>query len=116
MTLDGTPWESAQVVLHHAFDKTARGLRFAPLTGAVAATAVTVGTSAVALPSSPLAARKVLMVRSPVDIYLGPSGVTTAEGFLVAANTTITLEVGPGLVIYGVCGSAGNSVRVMEIS
>lgn len=111
-----TPWRSAQDILHNAFDEGTLALRLAPYSGAIAAAAVTVGTSAVALPATPLAGRRVLLVRSPVDIYIGASGVTTANGFLVAANTTITLEVSEEIVVYGVCGTAGNSVRVLEIS
>ena len=113
----GTPFKSEQEVLSRSFDETAEGLRAAPLTGVIAAQAVTVGTSAAVLIASPLAGRKVLMIRPGSDIHIGASsGVTTANGFPCIANTTTTLEVGPGVAIWAIGGGAGINVRVLEIS
>lgn len=113
----GTPFKSEQEVLSRSFDETAEGLRAAPLTGVIKAQAVTVGTGAALLIASALAGRKVLMIRPASDIHIGESsGVTTATGFTIAANTTVTLEVGPGVTIYAIGGGAGINVRVLEIS
>lgn len=113
----GTPYLSTQEVLSRSFDATAEGLRAAPLSDQIKASAVTVGVAAAVLLASSLANRKVLMIRPASDIYIGPTnGVTTANGFTLAANTTTTLEVGPNVTIYAIGGGAGINVRVLEIA
>lgn len=113
----GTPFKSQQEVLSRVFDETAEGLRQAPLTGQIKSQAVTVGVAASNLIASPLAARKVLMIRPASDIYIGTDNtVTTANGFTVAGNTTVTLEVGPAVTVWAIGGGAGINVRVLEIS
>lgn len=113
----GTPFVSEQEVMSRSFDATAEGLRAAPMTGTLKAQAVTVGVAAAVLVASSLAARKVIMIKPASDIFIGEnSGVTTASGFTITANTTLTLEVGPGVAIYAIGGGAGINVRVLEIS
>ena len=112
----GTPFVSEQEALSRSFDSTADGLRSAPMTGVLKATAQTVGTSAAALVTA-LAGRKVIMIKPASDIQIGESaGVTTATGFTITANTTLTLEVGPGVAIFAIAAGAGVNVRVLEIS
>src|SRR3972149_5918892 len=80
-------------------------------------TAVTVGTSAVALPASTLTDRKTIFLQnnSNTTIYLGGSAVTTADGIKVLKGDSFSIDIG-SVVLYAIAGSAGNEVRVMEIS
>ena len=85
--------------------------------GSILTTAVTVGTAAVALPASTLISRKTLFIQnnSNTTIYLGGSGVTTADGILVKKGDSFSIDIGSA-TLYAIAGSAGNEVRVMEIS
>jgi hypothetical protein len=78
---------------------------------------VTVGTSAVALPSSALAGRHKLIVQntSSNDIYVGASDVTTTKGIRVAKGATLELNCGE-VALYGIAAGAGNDVRVLELA
>jgi hypothetical protein len=80
------------------------------------ASAVTVGTSAVALPASALAGRTRLLIqnRGGQSIFVGHSGVTTSTGIEVTKGATLALEAGPAVAFYGISGSAGNDIRVVE--
>lgn len=82
----------------------------------VLASAVTVGTSAVALPASALAGRTRMMIqnRGGQSIFVGHSTVTTATGIEVTKGATLALEAGPAVAFYAISGSAGNDVRVVE--
>jgi hypothetical protein len=79
--------------------------------------AVTVGTSAVALPSSPLAGRKKLLIQntSSSDVYVGASDVTTTKGIRIAKGAFMELDIGD-LALYAIAGSAGNDVRILEVA
>lgn len=82
-------------------------------------TAVTVGTTAVALPTTALAGRTRIMIQnvSGNPIFVGPSDVTTSgatQGLQIAKGATLALELGQGVSLYGIAGSAGNSVIVFE--
>ena len=79
--------------------------------------AVSVGTSATALPASALAARRALIVynNGSSTIYLGPAGVSTSGGFPLLPGQSVSLEVG-ALVIYGIVASGTVEARVMEIA
>lgn len=85
---------------------------------AIKPTAVTVGTSAVALPTTALTGRKKLYVqnRGAQSIFLGDSGVTTSSGIEVSKFSTWSDDVGAGVSMYAISGSAGMDVRVLEIS
>ena len=83
---------------------------------------VTVGTSAVQLPASNLANRKLLMVQnvSNKKIYLGSATVTADEtatgGVQLGRGGFVTLEAGPSNDVYGRAGTASNAVAVWEFS
>jgi hypothetical protein len=86
---------------------------------AVASAEVAVGLTEVALPTSALAGRRRLTVQnlSNNDIYVGPTGVTTSgatKGLRVAKGSTLNLELGQNVTLYGIAGSAGNNVVVFE--
>lgn len=90
-----------------------------PLRGVPLSTAITVGTTATALPSTPLSNRRTLIVYnndSSATLYLGGSGVTTASGFPVAAGSySPPIDAGPNMVVYGVSSGSIN-IRVFEVS
>mgnify|MGYP000939420008 CR=1 FL=1 len=83
----------------------------------VLSSAVSVGTSATALPASALSGRRALLISNfgSATIYLGAAGVTTAAGFPLLAGQSLALEVGT-LAIYGIVASGTVAARVMEIA
>lgn len=79
--------------------------------------AVSVATTATALPASALSARRVLWVynNGAATIFLGPAGVTTSNGFPLLAGQSVSLAVG-ALVVYGIAAAGTVQARVMEIA
>lgn len=82
---------------------------------------VTVGTSAVALPASSLSGRKHILIQNQASasIYLGSASVTASgatKGIEIPKGGFWEGDVGPGNVVYGIAGSAGNSVAVWELA
>jgi hypothetical protein len=41
---------------------------------------------------------------------LGPSGVTSSTGYALAGGSSVTVELGPGEVLYGIRGTANSVV------
>ena len=82
---------------------------------ALLATAVSVGTTASALPASALANRRALWVfnNGAATIYLGAAGVTTANGFPLLPGQSVVLEVGT-LAVYGRVAAGTVEARVLE--
>lgn len=83
----------------------------------VLSAAVSVTTSATALPSSALSGRRVLWIynNGAAAIYLGASGVTTSAGFPLLPGQSVSLAVGT-LAIYGRVASGTVEARIMEIA
>ena len=83
----------------------------------ILATAVSVGTSATALPASVLANRRSVMAynNGAAIIYLGGSGVTTATGFPLLPGQAVTLEVGT-LAVYGRVLTGTVEARILEVA
>ncbi len=83
-------------------------------------TAVTVGTSAVALPTSPMDARRALSIRNNSTsniLYIGfDSTVTDTTGFPVRAGESIPFDFTASLIVWGIASAAGTDVRVLEVS
>ena len=79
--------------------------------------AVSVATTATALPASALAARRVLWIynNGTATIFLGPAGVTTSNGFPLLPGQSVALEVG-ALVMYGRVATGTVEARLMEIA
>ena len=82
---------------------------------------VTVGTSAVALPASPLANRSNMMVQmlSGGQLYLGSATVTNTgatRGMLLQQYGFWSGDVGPDNVVYGIANAAGKDVMVWEFA
>lgn len=86
----------------------------------VASAAVAVDNVAeVALPTSALAGRRRMMIQNlgANDIYVGPTGLTTASGMRVAKGSTLALEIGQNVSLYAISGNASASdVRVFELA
>ena len=85
---------------------------------AVNSQAVTVGTGAVALPTTALSGRMRLVVQNlgSKAIFIGPSGVTTTSGMQVSAGSTLVVELGDAVNLYGISTAAGQNVRVFELA
>lgn len=83
----------------------------------VLAAAVSVSTSATALPASALAARRVLWIynNGSVTIFLGAAGVTTAAGFPLLPGQSVSLGVG-ALVVCGIVATGTAEARILEIA
>lgn len=82
--------------------------------GSALATAVTVATSAVALPASALANRKSLCVynNGSAQVFLGGSAVTTSSGLPLGAGASYCDDVGSS-TLYAISAGSVN-VRVLE--
>lgn len=82
---------------------------------------MTVGTSAVALPASPLSGRSSMFVQmlSSGQLYLGSATVTnsgSARGLQIGNGGFVTLDVGPANLVYGIASAAGKDVVVWEFA
>lgn len=80
---------------------------------------IAVATSAVALPVNPLEYRRALVVHNEgdVDVFLGSSAVTTANGLTLAAGEKIAFDIqgNPNVHIYAICATSAD-VRIMELA
>lgn len=79
--------------------------------------AVTVGTSEVVLATA-AAGRQELIVQNSGSqpIYVGATGVTTANGIEVSKKSTMTIGLGEALDLFAISGTAGQDVRVMQVA
>lgn len=90
---------------------------------AVKSTAVTVGTTPTALPTTPLKGRIRVLVGNggSVAVFVGDASVTTSTGVPVAAGATVPFEFGyaertDDNVLYGVVATGTQDVEVLEIA
>lgn len=85
---------------------------------AVVAAAVTVTTSATALPASAAANRRSIVIqnRGNNPIFVGPSGVTTASGIEIPKGGSYEAEAGPTVAFYGITATGTADIRVLELS
>lgn len=91
----------------------------APQRAAASVTVSVDNVAEVALPTTALAGRTRMMIQNlgSNDIYVGPTGVTASTGFRVAKGSTLALEVGDAVALYGIGTSASASdVRVFELA
>lgn len=73
----------------------------------------------VALPTTALAGRRRMQIQNlgPNDIYIGPTGVSTTNGFRVSKGATESLEIGQHVVLYAISNSGTPSdIRVFELA
>ena len=92
-----------------------------PLDKAIRQQVVSVSTSPTAMPSSPLAQRRVIVIQnlSSNIVYIGSSDVSTSGGKrgIAMANLydTLTLEASSDISVYGIAGSTSD-VSILEFS
>ena len=55
-----------------------------------------------------------LQFTPPSAIYVGPAGVTTANGYLLTAGVEYFYDLGQGDALYGVCASGTVVVPVLR--
>ena len=85
---------------------------------AVQSASVSVTTSATLLSAASESddrAGHTLIFSPPSAIYLGPSGVTTGNGYLLTANTEYAFDLNPGDALYGVAASGTVVVPVLRV-
>ena len=81
------------------------------------ASSVTVTTSATALASADSDQDEVAITNTgATDVYVGPSGVTTASGFPVAAGGSLSVTLPAGETIYGIVASGTEACRVLKVN
>ena len=85
---------------------------------AILSSAKTITTSATAVVTTALAGRRRIQIQNgnTSDIYIGASGVTTANGLLVPKNATESLDIGENVAIFAIVASGTASIRVLEIA
>lgn len=83
--------------------------------GSLVSTAVSVGTTATALPASAASGRKRILIQNLGTgmVYVGSSAVATTTGIEIAPKGTLTLPLGAS-VLYGRVASGTADVRVLE--
>lgn len=87
------------------------------ITAAQVSVDATVG--GVALNTASTSGQKIVVKNSHATdaVILGPSGVTTTTGLSLAAGATVTVELGPGEVLYGIrSGSNTITTHVLRTS
>lgn len=76
-------------------------------------------TAAIAVPSVALAGRRTIMIQnlSNKEIYIGKTGVSSANGFVVGARATISLDIGADVQVFAKGSSASaQDLRVLELA
>jgi len=88
----------------------------AGLNSRIKSSAVSVGTTAVALPTTALAGRKSMVIKNngAAIVYLGHSGVSISNGYPLAAGAEVGLDIEQNLIIYGRIASGTVDVRLLE--
>lgn len=83
---------------------------------AVTAPRVTVATTATLIYTAPLAGMGRVLIRNPgaVSVYVGPSTVTTANGFEIAAGDSLGINLSYGDTIYGIVAAATQVVYTIN--
>jgi hypothetical protein len=80
------------------------------------AAAVTVGTTEVALPVLAGQTRYIFQNVSDKDMFIGPTGVTTADGLKIVKGGEIALELGDQQALFAICGTAGKEARYLALA
>lgn len=85
---------------------------------ALATSQVTATGTAGKIPATALANRKYLFLQNlgNQSIYIGTSGVTTANGYRVPSGSSIELRLGAAVDIYSITGGSSQAVASLELS
>ena len=80
-------------------------------------TDVDVSTSIVALPTTALKGRKVIVItnNSSNTIYLGTDSVTVSNGLPLYKKQSIAMDATDNIVIYGIASTGTNDIRILEL-
>jgi hypothetical protein len=81
---------------------------------AVTAQRVSVGTTATALNTASTAGATLTIRNGATAIDLGPSTVTTGQGYSLAASAVVTVEVDGGDQLYAITGVGSSNVEVLR--
>ena len=86
------------------------------VTVSIISTLVTVGITAIKLPTVPLLRRKFIVIfnNSSNILYIGDSTVTTAAGYPVYPRGQMSLAVEDNIDIYGIASAGSSDIRVFE--
>lgn len=86
------------------------------VTTTILETAVSVGISAIKLPTTPLSNRKTLTIQnlSANMLYIGSSTVLTTTGLQIIPRGSITIRVEDNVDIYGIASGAASDCRILE--
>lgn len=78
--------------------------------------AISVGLTAIALPTTALQYRKNVIIfnNSSNPIYIGDALVTTASGLPLYPRASINIQIEDAVDVYAIAGTAGNEVRILE--
>jgi hypothetical protein len=80
----------------------------------VIATRTTVGTTAVKIISAAINEPRIILLRADGnDLYIGGSTVTSANGFKVDNNTSITINIPQGEELYAITASGTHAAVVL---
>jgi hypothetical protein len=60
--------------------------------------------------------KNVYLKPTGADVYLGGSDVTTANGFVLAKDTTFYINLNPGQSLYAIVGTGSHAMSVLEDS
>jgi len=81
------------------------------------AQAVSVGTSEIALPTTPEPGRDTIIIQNlgtSASVFVGPTGVTTSSGLEISKRSSLELQLGPAVAVFGISSIASQDVRVFE--
>ena len=89
------------------------------LTYSIISSTRTVGATATAIPATPLKGRRTITIRlndTTDTVYIGHSGVTTANGFALDSSCpAISLDLDDGVIVYGIVSAGTADVRCIEV-
>jgi hypothetical protein len=76
---------------------------------------VAVGTTAVELTQrDPADPRNSIVVTPTVDLFVGPAGVTAANGYRVSAGTSLAMDLESSERLYGITASGTGTAYVLR--
>lgn len=86
----------------------------------IASAAVSVDTTlgGINLSATPLAGRTRMLVQNngTGEIFVGPSGLTSASGMEISKGGTLSIEIGEAIDLYAIAASGTQNVRVLEFA
>jgi hypothetical protein len=84
----------------------------------ILAQSITVGTTEVALPATPMVNRREIIIQNNGNkfLYIGETGVTSSTGLIIGPKSEASFEFGPSVILYGISTAAAQDIRVIEVS